>query len=52
MPEGEYADLSSRFHHRACSARRVGKRQSRVPIDHGQPFILPAWDPDKKGGKG
>ncbi|CEJ16302.1 helix-turn-helix transcriptional regulator [Xanthobacter sp. V2C-8] len=52
MPEGEYADLSSRFIIALAAPAEWGETSIRVPIDHGQPFILPAWDSDKKGGKG
>lgn len=51
LPEGEYADLSSRFIIALAAPAEWGETSIRVPIDHGQPFILPALNYEKKGGK-
>jgi transcriptional regulator with XRE-family HTH domain len=45
LPEGEYADLSSRFVIALGPPGEYGETTLRVPIDHGQPFYLPAWKP-------
>ena len=42
-PEGEPATLHSRFVIGLGAPGEYGETSMRVPIDHGQPFILPSW---------
>lgn len=43
LPAGEYPDLRSRLVVALGPPGEYGEETIKVPIDHGQPFFLPAW---------